>query len=76
MSGTDPRPSPDRPAVHDMRVVTRSARGGLLQIGQVAERTHLSLRTIRSYEEKGLVGFAHTLAGRLDDGRWDLRDPR
>ncbi|WP_374201455.1 MerR family transcriptional regulator [Blastococcus sp. MG754427] len=30
-------------------------RGGLLQIGQVAERTGLSLRTIRWYEEEGLV---------------------
>ena len=29
--------------------------GGLLQIGQVAERTGLSLRTIRFYEEHGLV---------------------
>jgi MerR family transcriptional regulator, copper efflux regulator len=31
------------------------ARAGLLQIGQVAERTGLSLRTIRFYEENGLV---------------------
>jgi MerR family transcriptional regulator, copper efflux regulator len=31
------------------------ARTGLLQIGQVAERTGLSLRTIRFYEENGLV---------------------
>jgi MerR family copper efflux transcriptional regulator len=30
-------------------------RAGLLQIGQVAERTGLSLRTIRFYEEHGLV---------------------
>ena len=30
-------------------------RAGLLQIGQVAERTGLSLRTIRWYEEEGLV---------------------
>ena len=30
-------------------------RTGLLQIGQVAERTRLSLRTIRFYEENGLV---------------------
>jgi MerR family transcriptional regulator, copper efflux regulator len=29
--------------------------GGLVQIGQVAERTGLSLRTIRFYEENGLV---------------------
>jgi MerR family transcriptional regulator, copper efflux regulator len=28
---------------------------GLVQIGQVAERTGLSLRTIRFYEESGLV---------------------
>lgn len=55
MSGTDPRPGPDRPAVHDDREVTGSARAGLLQIGQVAERTGLSLRTIRFYEENGLV---------------------
>ena len=32
-----------------------AARTGLLQIGQVAERTGLSLRTIRFYEENGLV---------------------
>jgi DNA-binding transcriptional MerR regulator len=32
------------------------ARSGLMQIGQVAERTGLSLRTIRWYEEEGLVG--------------------
>ena len=31
------------------------APSGLLQIGQVAERTGLSLRTIRFYEENGLV---------------------
>ncbi|WP_246063841.1 MerR family transcriptional regulator [Blastococcus colisei] len=30
-------------------------RGDLMQIGQVAERTGLSLRTIRFYEENGLV---------------------
>ncbi|WP_138732510.1 MerR family transcriptional regulator [Modestobacter excelsi] len=30
-------------------------RAGLMQIGQVAERTGLSLRTIRWYEETGLV---------------------
>lgn len=30
-------------------------RAGLLQIGQVAERTGLSLRTIRWYEQEGLV---------------------
>jgi MerR family copper efflux transcriptional regulator len=32
-----------------------ATRTGLLQIGQVAERTGLSLRTIRFYEENGLV---------------------
>ncbi|MGY2085910.1 MerR family transcriptional regulator [Blastococcus sp. SYSU DS0539] len=32
-----------------------TARTGLLQIGQVADRTGLSLRTIRFYEENGLV---------------------
>jgi MerR family transcriptional regulator, copper efflux regulator len=32
-----------------------TARTGLLQIGHVAERTGLSLRTIRFYEEHGLV---------------------
>lgn len=31
------------------------SRTGLLQIGQVADRTGLSLRTIRFYEENGLV---------------------
>ena len=41
--------------VSDGGAVTGSARGGLLQIGQVAERTGLSLRTIRFYEETGLV---------------------
>lgn len=35
--------------------VTDSTRAGLLQIGQVADRTGLSLRTIRFYEENGLV---------------------
>jgi MerR family transcriptional regulator, copper efflux regulator len=30
-------------------------RAGLLQIGQVADRTGLSLRTIRFYEENGMV---------------------
>ena len=32
-----------------------TGRAGLLRIGQVAERTGLSLRTIRFYEENGLV---------------------
>jgi DNA-binding transcriptional MerR regulator len=31
------------------------SQAGLLQIGQVADRTGLSLRTIRFYEENGLV---------------------
>ena len=34
---------------------TRPLARGLLQIGDVAERTGLSLRTIRFYEENGLV---------------------
>jgi MerR family transcriptional regulator, copper efflux regulator len=34
---------------------TAMPRGELVQIGQVAERTGLSLRTIRWYEEEGLV---------------------
>ena len=35
--------------------VTGTPREQLMQIGQVAERTGLSLRTIRFYEENGLV---------------------
>ncbi len=35
--------------------VTDTPRGALVQIGQVADRTRLSLRTIRFYEENGLV---------------------
>jgi MerR family transcriptional regulator, copper efflux regulator len=35
--------------------MTGTSRGELMQIGQVAERTGLSLRTIRFYEEEGLV---------------------
>lgn len=35
--------------------VAATPRGELMQIGQVAERTGLSLRTIRFYEEEGLV---------------------
>ncbi|MQA33529.1 MerR family transcriptional regulator [Modestobacter roseus] len=38
-----------------MPPATAAAGGGLVQIGQVAERTGLSLRTIRFYEENGLV---------------------
>jgi DNA-binding transcriptional MerR regulator len=34
---------------------TDTPRGALVQIGQVADRTGLSLRTIRFYEENGLV---------------------
>ncbi len=39
---------------HEERV-TDTPRGALVQIGQVADRTRLSLRTIRFYEENGLV---------------------
>ncbi|MGY1827580.1 MerR family transcriptional regulator [Blastococcus sp. SYSU DS0541] len=35
--------------------MTGTPRSELMQIGQVAERTGLSLRTIRWYEEEGLV---------------------
>jgi MerR family copper efflux transcriptional regulator len=35
--------------------MTGTPRGELMQIGHVAERTGLSLRTIRFYEENGLV---------------------
>jgi MerR family copper efflux transcriptional regulator len=35
--------------------VSEIPRGDLMQIGQVAEQTGLSLRTIRFYEENGLV---------------------
>jgi MerR family transcriptional regulator, copper efflux regulator len=45
----------DGAAVGYEGTVTDSARAGLLQIGQVADRTGLSLRTIRFYEENGLV---------------------
>ncbi|MGH2217560.1 MerR family DNA-binding transcriptional regulator, partial [Enterococcus faecalis] len=51
--------------------VTGTPRGELMQIGQVAERTGLSLRTIRFYEEIGLVlptarfRDSHVLAGAL-----------
>ena len=38
--------------------MTGTPRGELMQIGQVAERTRLSLRTIRFYEENGLVAPA------------------
>jgi DNA-binding transcriptional MerR regulator len=44
-----------RSRVHYQGVVADSSRDGLMQIGQVAERTGLSLRTIRFYEEEGLV---------------------
>jgi len=38
-------------------------RGGRMQIGTVAERTALSLRTIRYYEEAGLVAPSARTAG-------------
>ena len=41
--------------VHHDGGVTGTSRGALVQIGQVAVRTGLSLRTIRFYEESGLV---------------------
>ena len=45
MTGDEPQP-----------LEVTAARSGLMQIGRVAERTGLSLRTIRWYEEEGLVG--------------------
>jgi MerR family copper efflux transcriptional regulator len=39
----------------DDAAAARATRAELVQIGQVAERTGLSLRTIRFYEEHGLV---------------------
>lgn len=55
-------PAPDRRTgttdgarVARQEAVTGGFRTGLLQIGQVAARTGLSLRTIRFYEENGLV---------------------
>ena len=44
-----------RPRMSYEGPVTGAARSELMQIGQVAERTGLSLRTIRFYEEEGLV---------------------
>ncbi|OHV42965.1 MerR family transcriptional regulator [Parafrankia soli] len=43
---------------------TRQSTAVLLQIGEVAERVQLSLRTVRYYEEAGLL----TPAGRTDGG--------
>jgi DNA-binding transcriptional MerR regulator len=48
-------PSAARPPVAYEGGVTGTPRGELMQIGQVADRTGLSLRTIRFYEENGLV---------------------
>jgi MerR family copper efflux transcriptional regulator len=50
MAGSDPSRDPVVRAA-----VTGAPRGELMQIGQVAARTGLSLRTIRFYEENGLV---------------------
>lgn len=45
---------------HDIRTIADT---GLMQIGDVAERTGLSLRTIRHYEEVGLVAVQQRSAG-------------
>ena len=50
-----PEDAAGHPAVVHERAASADTRAGLLQIGQVAERTGLSLRTIRFYEENGLV---------------------
>ena len=42
-----------------------------MQIGQVAERTGLSLRTIRWYEEEGLVGPTTRTGGSTVDVVYD-----
>jgi DNA-binding transcriptional MerR regulator len=49
------REAPANAPVAYQRGVTGASRGDLMQIGQVADRTGLSLRTIRFYEEEGLV---------------------
>jgi DNA-binding transcriptional MerR regulator len=43
--------------------VPPTTRTGLMQIGDVADRTGLSLRTIRHYEEVGLLPEAQRSAG-------------
>jgi DNA-binding transcriptional MerR regulator len=43
--------------------VTTKTQSGLMQIGDVAERTGLSLRTIRHYEDVGLLPEAQRSAG-------------
>lgn len=48
-------PSAARHPVGYEGAMTGAPRARLMQIGQVAERTGLSLRTIRWYEEEGLV---------------------
>lgn len=43
--------------------MSETGQGGFLQIGQVAERTELSIKTIRHYEEVGLVTPSARSAG-------------
>ena len=38
-------------------------RGGTMQIGELADRTELSLRTIRHYDEVGLLPASRTEGG-------------
>ena len=41
----------------------QSVRGGTMQIGELAERTGLSLRTIRHYDDVGLLPASRTEGG-------------
>jgi DNA-binding transcriptional MerR regulator len=45
----------DRPRTKETRITMTGAAPEHMQIGEVAARTELSLRTIRHYEETGLV---------------------
>jgi MerR family redox-sensitive transcriptional activator SoxR len=47
--------------------------GDPLSIGQLAERTGLSVSAIRFYEEKGLVHPRRTAGGRREFVRADIR---
>ena len=59
-------PTSDDAPVAQGGTVAGSARADLLQIGQVAERTGLGLRTIRFHEGNGLV--VHTARSDMASG--------